>query len=118
MAWIEKKRKAPRPADSSRKRRMDVYNRRQWGRLRLWKLRGEPLCEVCRMEGRVKAGDDVHHLRTFTHARDEAQRDQIAFDPENLLTVCDSCHNRLHHGDLKGAQSLAEIQERINLKKE
>lgn len=111
MGWIKRPaRNGTRVNDTARKNRMEVYNRSLWRRLRLRKVRESPLCEVCRMEGRIKAGSDVHHLRTFTAAETAAERDALAFDFGNLLTVCDECHQRLHHGDLKGATSREEIE--------
>lgn len=92
---------------------MAVYNRTLWRDLRDWKRRKDPLCEVCRMRGRITPGSDIHHLETFTGAGDEAERDRLAYDPENLLTVCDRCHRELHHGALRGATTRKEIENRL-----
>lgn len=118
MAWINRPqgRKPAQTAgitDRQRQQRMKVYNRRLWKKLRLSKLRETPLCEICRMEGRVRAGEDVHHIESFTRAANDAERDRLAFDPSNLLTVCDRCHQRLHHGDLRGKLTKKEIENAI-----
>lgn len=82
--------------------------------MRQVKLRAFPLCEVCMIEGRIKGGEHVHHLRSFMGIQDKARRDAVAYDPENLMTVCEVCHGRLHGGDLKGCLSEKEIRERLN----
>lgn len=118
MAWIEKpKKKTTRPHQGERRRRMSVYNRQIWRRLREWKLRTDPLCQVCEEWGDTVPGEDVHHIKSFTAARDDAERDELAYDERNLLTVCDRCHHSLHHGYLKGAESMEAIKERINKEK-
>lgn len=115
MGWIKKppRNGTRRRPDTRRMKRMEVYNTAMWRRLRLIKLRGAPLCEVCSLKGRITPGTDVHHLRSFTSASDPAERDSLAYDIGNLLTVCDRCHNELHHGVLKGAATIEEIKERL-----
>lgn len=107
MGFIKRPKKKSRgkaAADFNRRERMKVYNKSLWRNLRNLHLREHPLCEICSREGRVTPGTDVHHKLTFTSAANAAERDRIAYDPDNLLTVCDRCHQRLHHGDLKGSK--------------
>lgn len=45
----------------------------------------ERLCEKCGTWGTL-----VHHIK-------EHQGDMVLFlDPENLMTLCSSCHNKIH----------------------
>ena len=112
MAWIYKKPKKQNKAFNTKKRQ-EVYNTSLWRRMRLAYLRDNPLCEICLMEGRTILGEHVHHVRSFMDADTIEERDQLAFDSNNLLTVCHECHNRLHNGDLKGLKTKQAIQERI-----
>ena len=112
MAWIYKKPKKQRKTLNTEKRQ-EVYNTSLWRRMRLAKLRNNPLCEICLLEGRTTLGEHIHHLRSFMEADTIEERDQLAYDSNNLLTVCTEDHNRLHNGDLKGCKTKQAIQERI-----
>lgn len=114
MPTIYKPKKS-RPIDTQRKKRMDVYNTKLWRDTRKIKMVNNPLCEICEIEGRITPTDDIHHLRTFTQAQDEAQKDLLAFDYDNLISLCDKCHQRIHHGDYKGCITLDEIKERAEV---
>lgn len=96
MAWIYKPKKTRR-IDTARAERMKIYNTKRWRRLRLSHLRLHPLCQICEREGRVTPGNDVHHITSFTSVTDKAQRELLAYDPANLMTVCDSCHAKIHN---------------------
>jgi len=48
------------------------------------------LCRRCWSRGRLVAGNVVHHIKPReTHS-------ELALDPENLVTWCDSCHAQHH----------------------
>lgn len=65
-----------------------VYKTDLWRRLRLQQLRTEPLCRYCRTMGRVEAATVVDHVRPHRGERD------LAFDPDNLQSLCKPCHDR------------------------
>lgn len=114
MAYIEKR----KPKSRERKlvkvdERQSVYRSALWRKLRRHKLETEPLCEVCGIEGRVTAGEHVHHLRSFVGQTDAYERDRLAYDPKNLMTVCARCHARIHGGDLQGCHSKEEMRKRL-----
>ena len=48
-----------------------------------------PLCEMCLKEGRLTPVEEVHHIVPLsqggTHRND------------NLMSLCQSCHTKLHH---------------------
>ena len=62
---------------------------RAWKRIRDRYASEHPLCEKCLAEGRVTLMAEVHHKlpisRGGTHDRD------------NLMSLCQSCHNKIHH---------------------
>lgn len=99
--------------DIDRKKRSEVYNSSTWRKLRLAKQMANPLCEVCEMENKTTLTEDIHHLVSYTQFTG-AERDAVAFDYNNLIAVCKYHHNLLHHGFLKGATTLEEIEERLN----
>jgi len=70
-----------------------IYGRAIWQKLRAEQLRQEPLCRYCKQMGRVVAADTVDHITP--HRGDEA----LAFDPDNLQSLCKPCHDV--HADAK-----------------
>lgn len=75
---------------------MAVYNTARWKRLRLVKLRNNPLCEVCEKKGITKMADDVHHIQSFMSVDNPGARKALAFDYDNLMSLCDECHSDIH----------------------
>ena len=48
-------------------------------------------CQVCKSEGRVTLTDlIVHHIKPLEFYPD------VKLDDDNLITVCQACHNRIH----------------------
>lgn len=79
------------------KARRKVYNSRQWrDGLRLVQLRKQPLCEVCLALGDITAGHDVHHRVSMNKAKTESDFYDLAYDEDNLATLCQYHHSLLH----------------------
>lgn len=70
-----------------------VYKTSRWAALRAEQLRQEPLCRYCKPMGDVVAATVVDHIKP--HRGDRA----LAFDPDNLQSLCKPCHDR--HADAK-----------------
>ncbi len=104
-------------SELDKKKRMEVYNKALWRKMRLSKQMEKPLCEVCEMQGKTVLAEDTHHLISFSKYNG-AERDAIAFDYNNLISLCKQCHNLIHHGYLKGATTKEEIADRIKLHNE
>jgi 5-methylcytosine-specific restriction protein A len=75
--------------ESSEQRKADArfYASAAWLKLRAWHLCKHPLCEDCRKAGRITSAAHVHHTL------ERKQRPDLALDPENLESLCASCHN-------------------------
>ncbi len=80
--------------DGDRRR---IYNSTQWRRLSDAKLMLDPLCEMCAKEGRVTPAEDVHHIRSFMATDDPMERARLAYDPDNLMSLCKRCHQAIHN---------------------
>lgn len=80
--------------DADRRR---IYNSEKWRKLRAWKFAKDPLCEICKKEGIVTPAEDVHHIISFMSAKDQAMRKYLAYDSENLMSLCKKCHQRVHN---------------------
>jgi len=81
---IEDKRynKYERDPDSNKK-----YGRR-WEKIRAAYLSENPLCEICKDNGKLKAADLVHHKIKLSIGGTN--------DYDNLQSLCQECHSRLH----------------------
>lgn len=114
MPTIYKPKKRREYVDYSGKRekRQDVYNTTRWRNMRLAKLMKNALCEICLLEGRTTLAEDVHHAESFLDVSEDRML-AVAYDSNNLISVCKACHSRCHTGDLSGTKSLDEIAERI-----
>lgn len=64
-----------------------LYDSAQWDKLREWQLSREPLCQFCRAQEFVVIADIVDHIRP--HKGDRA----LFFDPDNLQSLCKTCHD-------------------------
>lgn len=60
----------------------------RWRRVRASKLRADPLCEVCLGADVITPAEQVHHRR------ERRTHPELAFDADNLESVCIPCHNR------------------------
>ena len=69
-------------APESRKR----YNY-QWRKLRARFLNQNPLCEMCKRQGRYTQATEVHHIKPLSEGGDN--------DIKNLMALCHSCHSRI-----------------------
>jgi 5-methylcytosine-specific restriction protein A len=61
---------------------------RAWTRIRTAFLSANPLCVVCKEQGRLTPATLVHHKRKLT--------DGGTNDWANLQALCSECHSRLH----------------------
>lgn len=77
--------------------RARVYRTSRWRRLRELKLTNDPLCELCLEEGRTTPAEDVHHKTSFMSVTDPVQRNFLAYDYDNLQSLCKVCHQKIHN---------------------
>jgi 5-methylcytosine-specific restriction protein A len=85
-----------RDADYRRRRMADpalaeaerIRNSGRWRWLRRVKLARDPLCEDCLERDRTEAASQVHHMEPIV------RRPDLAFEMENLRSLCTTCHAR------------------------
>ena len=74
-----------------------IYDSREWKELRAAKLRStNGLCEECMKHGIVTSARCVHHVVPIETARTKEEMRRLAFDWNNLMSLCKSCHARIH----------------------
>ena len=75
----------------TRDRVQKVYNNPQWARIRLEAIkRANGLCEVCKAQGRLRAGNEVHHIVKVANGNNDTH-----YDLDNLIYVCTRCHRTI-----------------------
>lgn len=79
-----------RQRGTSRQRGYD----RRYEKARAWVLKHQPLCVVCKAEGRLTAATVTHHIH---HLADGGSNSAA-----NLLPICRACHDRLHSAEGPG----------------
>lgn len=108
-----KKKREYNDYNGKRQKRQSVYNTTRWRDIRKAKLMKDPLCEICLLEDKTTLAEDVHHLNSFVDYEDN-QALTLAFDSNNLCSVCKKCHWRCHNGDLKGTKSIEDIKNLVS----
>ncbi len=70
------------------------YLSKPWRKVRAVALaRDNYLCQRCLKRGRLRAAALVHHIKPLDTFPD------LGLELDNLLSLCDACHNRIHAGD-------------------
>jgi len=72
------------------------YSTRRWRKLREFKLQNNPLCEMCEKKERVTPATEVHHIVKFSSGDNEEEKNRLAYDYNNLMSICDCCHREIH----------------------
>lgn len=86
--------------------RRKIYKSTRWRKLRALKIAEQPLCEMCLKEGKTTIAEDVHHIESFMSTDDHMRRMALAYDYENLMSICKMHHQMIHNksngNDIKG----------------
>lgn len=62
------------------------YNK-EWSRIRAAFLAANPLCEMCKRQGRYTLANEVHHIKPLANGGTN--------EFENLMALCKSCHSKI-----------------------
>lgn len=73
-----------------------LINNYKWQLLRAKKFRANPICEMCAAAGRVRPTEEVHHIIPVENGKDEAEMTRLAYDYNNLQSLCRECHAKVH----------------------
>jgi len=73
-----------------------LLNCTRWRALRVKKLTAQPLCERCLERDKYTFATEVHHIRPVDTALDDESKTQLAYDYDNLMSVCHTCHKEIH----------------------
>lgn len=73
-----------------------LINSQRWRSCRDRQLRLHPLCQRCEKEGRIRLAEEVHHIRPIESVHDYMSMEALAYDMNNLMSVCCECHHDIH----------------------
>lgn len=73
-----------------------LYNNSKWVKLRNAHLMQNPLCANCEKLGKVTLATEVHHKHIISDGKNELEMETLAYDPNNLMSVCHECHQAMH----------------------
>lgn len=73
------------------KDRAKIYNSKRWKQVReLVLLRDDMMCQPCKAKGIDTIATEVHHIQELK------DRIDLAYDIDNLESICHSCHMKDH----------------------
>ena len=99
-----------------------LLNDKQWKLLRAEVFRrAGGLCELCKAEGFITAGVDVHHIRPVEQAKTVEGPDGMrarCYNPANCQLLCVPCHIKVHqdmrtHTKEKGKENKERARRRF-----
>ena len=74
-----------------------LLNDKRWKLLRAEVFRrANGLCELCKAEGFITPGVDVHHLRPVEQAKTVQEMERLEYNPNNCQLLCVPCHIKVH----------------------
>lgn len=73
-----------------------LLNSWKWQQLRRKKFLANPVCEDCAAKGRVTPTEEIHHNKPVESGKDETEMRQLAYDYNNLVSLCKACHSARH----------------------
>ncbi len=81
------------------------YSSRKWKVCRARILRRDKYqCRNCRRYGRLTEATEVHHIKHLTDAP------ELAFNPDNLISLCHKCHLAAHpEKSIAGGKAAREL---------
>ena len=77
--------------------RRKIYSSERWRKLRAWKFACNPVCEECDKAGLATPTEDIHHIISFMSVTDPVVRLRLAYDFDNLQSLCKECHQKKHN---------------------
>lgn len=77
------------------------YQNRQWKLLRDYYMQLHPICADCAIEGRSVPAEECHHKIVFSWFESKEDRMKALLDPDNIISLCRSCHMKRHKNLIK-----------------
>lgn len=94
------------------------YQDIRWKKLRDYYRLLHPICEVCEKEGIVVPAEHVHHIHPFSKGLTEEAKYNLLLNPDNLCSVCKSCHKIIHNIMKQQNKDYVTIDEAVQYKQQ
>lgn len=91
---LHKSAQATRSKKSKQRLLKHIYNSKKWKELRAQYISDHPLCECC-----GEPAVQVHHIKSFSTGKSKKEIEKLAYDPNNLMSLCKHCHISKHKKD-------------------
>ena len=99
--------------EQNRKEKRKIYSSSRYRKIRALKIQNNPVCEICELMNKTSADRiQVHHWKQFFNQLPD-ERDRLAHDYNNLVTLCHKCHEEIHSGYLRGCYSIDDVIKRL-----
>lgn len=72
-----------------------IYHDPRWKRIRAEKFKKNPLCELCIIQGVIRQTEEIHHIIPFQSESEIEEIEKLAFDIENLQSLCIPHHKNV-----------------------
>ena len=95
MPTINLGRKRPNNKVGLRKQ-LNIYQTPTWRKLRAMKFADKPICEDCQKQGHVHPTEEIHHIIPWEEGSTTEEKWNLAFDYDNLVSLCIECHKKRH----------------------
>lgn len=99
------------------KRYQKLLNSKRWKMLRQWKIQRDPLCEVCKADGKVVSMVDVHHKVPVETGHTIAEMEALCYNPDNLQSLCIPCHIKAHQQLRSKSVEVAKVRKQARLER-
>lgn len=73
-----------------------LINSARWKKLRVEKLKSNPVCEECAAHGVSTLATEVHHVKPVESVAGMAMMERLMFNWMNLQSLCHACHSEIH----------------------
>ncbi len=92
MAYIIKHKKVNKKENLNHK----FYNTTAWRNCRFNYLSQNPLCEICKKNGKLTLAVEVHHITPLSTVLTLPEKFNIGLNVNNLQSLCVECHHEIH----------------------
>jgi hypothetical protein len=79
------------------------YKTKRWQKLRKYILGRDCICQICHC-----AKPTIAHHKTWITA-ENVNIPELVWGEDNLIAVCQYCHNRIHHADPNNSATWPEL---------
>lgn len=73
-----------------------LINSARWKKLRVQKLKANPVCEECAKRDVSTLATEVHHITPVESVAGVAMMERLMFNWMNLQSLCHMCHSEIH----------------------